>query len=385
MILLRKTWKLSYLLLVTMWIACSGTKETALKSPILYKTDFEVKHRVVHTSTDSASLQVLVGSSTYELSFRAYAAQNKDIILAEDQLTIQGRMEEAVDLPFKIRDARYVMEVFIRDLEDGRVFRNRFAVDRSLAKSQIQINDENGNAALLPYHPIGTKVQLSQSNGNTIWVKYFERDFKAASAPFSDKGRKFNPRRGIGETVKVPNGGTISLDGEGLYFVQTDTALLDGVFLNVFEGKYPRISSAQDMAESIRYITKSDEYKSLVASSNTKDDVEQFWLDKAKNKQKAKELIKAYYTRVQVANRDFTTYKEGWKTDRGMIFLIFGRPKQVRKNPEGEEWIYAASGRRNGIQFRFKLIDGQSLLSRSSFFKKPWDVEVYEWRKGILN
>ena len=40
--------------------------------------------------------------------------------------------------------------------------------------------------------------------------------------------------------------------------------------------------------------------------------------------QKAKSLIAIYYNRIQNANLHFTTFKEGWKTDRGMIYVVFG-------------------------------------------------------------
>ena len=50
-----------------------------------------------------------------------------------------------------------------------------------------------------------------------------------------------------------------------------------------------------------------------------------------KSLERAKELIKNYYGRLQHANLFFTSYLEGWKTDRGMIFMIFGeRTNAVR-------------------------------------------------------
>ena len=36
-----------------------------------------------------------------------------------------------------------------------------------------------------------------------------------------------------------------------------------------------------------------------------------------------------YYRRVRFANEEFTQYKDGWKTDRGMIYILFGPPNQV--------------------------------------------------------
>ena len=33
----------------------------------------------------------------------------------------------------------------------------------------------------------------------------------------------------------------------------------------------------------------------------------------------------------------FTSYKQGWKTDKGMIYIIFGAPDEVLKDGEREE------------------------------------------------
>jgi GWxTD domain-containing protein len=41
------------------------------------------------------------------------------------------------------------------------------------------------------------------------------------------------------------------------------------------------------------------------------------------------ELMEEYYLRVAYANRNFTHYLEGWKTDRGMVYIRFGPPENI--------------------------------------------------------
>jgi GWxTD domain-containing protein len=41
------------------------------------------------------------------------------------------------------------------------------------------------------------------------------------------------------------------------------------------------------------------------------------------------ELMEEYYLRVAYANKNFTQYLEGWKTDRGMIYIRFGPPNNI--------------------------------------------------------
>ena len=46
------------------------------------------------------------------------------------------------------------------------------------------------------------------------------------------------------------------------------------------------------------------------------------------------ELMEEYYRRVSYSNENFDGWKDGWETDRGMIYILFGPPDQVeRTNP----------------------------------------------------
>jgi GWxTD domain-containing protein len=45
------------------------------------------------------------------------------------------------------------------------------------------------------------------------------------------------------------------------------------------------------------------------------------------------ELMEEYYSRVAYANRQFGHYSEGWKTDMGMVYIIFGAPSNIERHP----------------------------------------------------
>jgi GWxTD domain-containing protein len=45
------------------------------------------------------------------------------------------------------------------------------------------------------------------------------------------------------------------------------------------------------------------------------------------------ELMDEYYARVEYANKTFKHFSEGWKTDRGMVYIIFGPPSSVERRP----------------------------------------------------
>jgi GWxTD domain-containing protein len=58
------------------------------------------------------------------------------------------------------------------------------------------------------------------------------------------------------------------------------------------------------------------------------------------------EAMDEFYRRVQYANQHFSTAGPGWKTDMGRIYIIYGQPDEVVRNPfrfEGppeEIWYY---------------------------------------------
>ncbi|MCS7083233.1 MAG: GWxTD domain-containing protein [Bacteroidetes bacterium] len=64
------------------------------------------------------------------------------------------------------------------------------------------------------------------------------------------------------------------------------------------------------------------------------------------------ELMEEYYQRVWYANRQFSGLEPGWKTDRGMVFILFGEPDAIDHHPFAynakpyQIWYYYSLGRR---------------------------------------
>ncbi len=45
------------------------------------------------------------------------------------------------------------------------------------------------------------------------------------------------------------------------------------------------------------------------------------------------EVFNEYYRRIEYANQHFSHYTKGWKTDRGMVFILLGAPNNVDRHP----------------------------------------------------
>lgn len=101
----------------------------------------------------------------------------------------------------------------------------------------------------------------------------------------------------------------------------------------------------------LRYVANQQEIE-YIQSAKTDDEklrrFEEFWraLDPTPNTER-NEAFEEYYMRIAYANENFRSYTEGWLTDKGMVYIIFGRPFSVEKsNPMSdgrvyERWIYA--------------------------------------------
>jgi hypothetical protein len=116
--------------------------------------------------------------------------------------------------------------------------------------------------------------------------------------------------------------------------------------------------------------------------------LDNFWLKLGGNEENTRRMIKLYYQRVEYANRQFTSYKEGWKTDMGMIYIVFGEPLNVLKSGQAQTWVYDL-GNREEARFTFierpNQFTGKHFeLQRNARYREPWYASVEKWRLGLV-
>jgi GWxTD domain-containing protein len=64
--------------------------------------------------------------------------------------------------------------------------------------------------------------------------------------------------------------------------------------------------------------------------------IEQFWLRRNPNPDSPEnEFREEHYRRIAYANEHFAAGKPGWKTDRGHIYISFGKPDSIESHPSG--------------------------------------------------
>lgn len=110
---------------------------------------------------------------------------------------------------------------------------------------------------------------------------------------------------------------------------------------------YPLVTRLGDLVEPLVYLAEASEMERLEGAVGTpllQQTFDRFWGERLDDRRVAAATVRAYYERVEEANRQFATQKEGWKTDPGMVYVLFGPPAYVEATPRGEVWYYGARG-----------------------------------------
>lgn len=172
----------------------------------------------------------------------------------------------------------------------------------------------------------------------------------------------------------------------GIYFFTADPLREKGFTLICTDSGFPDINSHEAMFKPIRYISTQKEFNKIAEAANQVAAIEDFWLKIGGAEDHTRNLIRKYYSRVMNANRLFTSYTEGWQTDRGMIYIVFGPPNIVYRSDDAESWIYGEEKNFFSITFTFNKVknifcDNDYILQRAPVYKDNWFRAVDIWRQ----
>jgi GWxTD domain-containing protein len=91
--------------------------------------------------------------------------------------------------------------------------------------------------------------------------------------------------------------------------------------------------------EDVHWIITDQELKAFKSLSNDEERdnfIEQFWLRRNPNPDSPEnEFREEHYRRIAYANEHFAAGKPGWKTDRGHMYISFGKPDSIDSHPSG--------------------------------------------------
>lgn len=117
----------------------------------------------------------------------------------------------------------------------------------------------------------------------------------------------------------------------------TGELLAEKKFVNKMTGFPTNAKELDLMIDQLLYIATDDQL-SKVESAKTNEEKQkrfiEFWKSKDPSPNTPKnELMIEYYRRIQTANERYSHYIDGWKTDMGMVYIIFGEPDNIERYP----------------------------------------------------
>jgi GWxTD domain-containing protein len=352
-----------------------------------------------------ATASILITVKLYSISQGKALADTAvlDLSIVKDT----GRQEYVYNLPLKVeKGVEYVAEVKILD-------RLRLIVAQDFVEfNTLSYNNRynfrveghfDKNELFSSVLRIDEYVNLLYSRGHidSLYISFY-KSFREVPDPPSmllpEKTLDYDPL----QFVAIPYSDSLPMmfPKEGIYLCSIARNIKDGfTFLNL-GSTYPKVTTPEKMIEPLIYLTSQDELAELKSAVKPKAALDDFWIKCGGNVDKARELIRIFYTRVLYSNYYFTSYKDGWRSERGMIYIIYGPPDKVYKTADGESWGYKKPvikskwGGRYAVTdsylfFNFKkrenvFSDNDFYLSRSETLVTFWDKAIASWRKGIV-
>lgn len=328
---------------------------------------------------ESFTQGALIDSGSFIFSDSSYYGEYYLFHSAFDVHTVYpGEFVLNIELKDLNRDKSYIMYLEVFKLSE-------------YSSQNFLLVDEKGDV-MYDDHPEAYdmfRLKYMKNIDTTLYVRYYSREFPIAVPPFLEDERKsFSYKADSVFEVTMSDGSTsdIYLKNKGFYHFQVDTSIRDGYTVFRYYRGFPEVNSPEIMLPPVRYITTRREFDELIAYPDVKQAVDDFWLGNTGNPGRARSMIRNFYTRVQEANSYFSSYHEGWKTDRGMIYIVYGPPNIVYKEKNFEKWIYGEEGNLMSITFNFVKVNNpftnnDYVVDKSPGYKEAWYLGVDNWRR----
>ncbi len=347
-----------------------------------------------------------VGSGSREARFRVthklYPSYNSKNPLEHGSRTYSDTLfgGEEMDMAIEVRvgaafPGTYVLYLEIEDLNRrGNIVRQVVDIQKvnRYTSQNFYLTDDESYPHFGRFIRQESYFRIRYRNPETeqLHIRYYNREFPIARPPFAmDRNVTYSFEPDSIYTIPLEDGLSelLELPYPGIYHVQADLSRPDGLTLFRFDEGFPEVNIPAMALAPLRYLTTEQEFEHLLEYRDYKAAVDSFWLERASyDPDRAKNMIRKFYQRVVDVNYLFSSYQEGWKTDRGLIYIIYGPPSEVYRRDEEEEWIYGERGNPMSIRFYFLRMENPFTnndfsLQRSPIYKTSWFVAVENWRR----
>jgi len=350
-----------------------GTKNSFFQDILNYKSDKKGQTKVeAFIQVPYQTIQFIkvangfLGKYTITLSFlnkkgeKLYTEKiwNEKITVKDFKSTSSKKISNISRRTFYIQPGVYLIRTSVEDKEIKKEFVKtlKFMVrdfSRDISLSSIMFIEnmkvKKGNNRIVPNI---TKNVANQAQGFPIYYELYSNKKMNATVDYivSDKKEDVLYKESI--PIKVDSGinnifytikdTTISLGTYKLeVLVKNNDEILantEKMFFSKWVGAPTNITDLETAIDQLEYIATDDQIDYIRAGKTKEEKIKrykEFWKSKDPNPtDEDNPVFNEYYRRINLADKNFSHYNTpGWRTDRGMVFIVLGPPDNITDHP----------------------------------------------------
>ena len=334
-----------------------------------YRLSYDLRTSYIDEKKVNSSV-LIDTTDVIDVAFRQYVYAfefkklNSDALLVIDIYNISRDKHYSSDIPLAIKD--WTPSPFLI-----------FEADRDVPYFASYLNKEYPVRVMSPF---GSNASY-EVNGVT-------NNLPVSLPPFDDSQKEAPAEVPLDTAYGVNHGEQFEFYTEGYYRIQSQDYEGSQLSIVVTDEFHPYFDSYNNLVSPLIYVSTNDEYAPMKSAQEGRLAFESFVNNSiSSNNRVAKDFVKYYFRRIRKSARLFSENKEGWKTDRGMVYQVFGNPVQVFRNESTELWVYPSStgGR---LRFIFDIVPEDGMLKykliRAKRYRENWMRAVTQWRSGRI-
>lgn len=333
-----------------------------------YRLSYDIRASYIDEKTINSG--VLIDSTTVlDVAFRQYVYAFEFNKEANDNLVV-------IDFYNTTRDKHFSLDIPLKLKDWSPTPYLIFQADKDIPYFDKYIN-KNYPVRIVNVFDSSDRFEINGVNSNRA----------VAMPPFDDTEISVASNIPLDTVYGVTNGEEFRFYNNGFHAIRSSSSEKE-LGMVVDDEVYPYFDNYRDLMGPLIYVSTNDELKNMQAATDGRQAFEEFVSNTiSSNEQVSKDFIKYYYRRIRKSARLFSENQAGWKTDRGMIYQVFGNPAQVFRNESTELWVYP-SGSGGRLRYIFDIIveDGivKYKLIRAKRYRENWMRAVTQWRSGRI-
>lgn len=298
----------------------------------IYQDDKEtlVFEKVWTEKITSPSYKKSISRESFNLSFRSINLVPGEYFIKTILADKESHQEYLSERMFKVKD--YKVKPAISDIlfstkkknsnDNSKIIPN---ISRNISNSKVGLNfffevyTDSSTVSNLEFH-------IADKNGKIIYSKFRKQTFNET---------KTQIYYSINDTTL--NFGTYILtvilkDNDG-----NQISISKKPFFSRWVGLPASVQDIDEAIAQLLYIASPSDIEYMEEGKTEKEKIMrflQYWKSKDPSPgNEENQVFEEYFNRVSFANENFSSYTKGWRSDRGMVFIILGAPNNIDRHP----------------------------------------------------